>query len=187
MNMKTCGQLTLAAILGLGLVASVIAEKPRDAGSKARGESYNFWVGETALSHARDNARSLYYYGQTQVAVPTAQAQEHVTAVRQNLVTCQKAIGELKKENPDNKDAQTAIAKIEGIHKKVLGHCDQLDKDLSKETAEGVKICACCVNMHTELHAADAEMKSLMKALKIKAPEPLPRHELAAPAAASKP
>lgn len=161
--------LVLAAILSLGLVASAIADKPRDAGSKARGEVYNFWVGDTAQRHASDNARSLYYYGQTQEVVPAAQAQQHVAAVRSNLAICQKAVGELKKENPDNKDALAAIAKIEGIHKNVLGHCDQLDKDLAKDTAEGVKICACCVNMHTELHAADAEMKSLMQALKIEA------------------
>ena len=185
MKTLTCSTLTLAAILSLGLVASATADKPRDAGSKARGEVYNFWVGERAQSHARDNARSLYYYGQTQEVVPSAQAQQHVAAVRQNLATCEKAVGELKKDNPDNKDALAAIAKIEGIHKKVLGHCEQLDKDLAKDTAEGAKICACCVGMHADLDKADAEMKTLMKALKIKAPEHLPKHEHAAPAAAT--
>ena len=185
MKTLTCSTLTLAAILSLGLVASATADKPRDAGSKARGDIYNFWVGERAQSHARDNARSLYYYGQTQEVVPSAQAQQHVAAVRQNLATCEKAVGELKKENPDNKDALVAIAKIEGIHKKVLGHCEQLDKDLAKDNADGAKICACCVGMHAELDAADVEMKHLMKALKIEAPKPLPKHEHAAPAAAT--
>lgn len=178
--------LTLAAILSLGLVASAIADKPREAGSKARGEVYNFWVGDTAQRHASDNARSLYYYGQTQEVVPTPQAKEYVTAVRQNLATCEKAVGVLKKENPDNKDAQAAIAKIGETHKRVLAQCDHLDKELAKDTAEGVKICACCVSMHTDLDKSDAEMKALRKALKIKEPESLPKHEHAAPAAASK-
>ena len=185
MKTMTCSTLTLVAILTLGLVASATAQKPRDAGSKARGDIYNFWVGERAQSHARDNARSLYYYGQTQEVVPSAQAQQHVAAVRQNMATSEKAVGELKKDNPDNKDALAAIAKIEGIHKKVLGHCEQLDKDLAKDNADGVKICACCVGMHAEWDAADVEMKNLMKALKIEAPKPLPKHEPAAPAAAT--
>jgi hypothetical protein len=186
MKTMNCSTLTLVTILSLGLVASAMAaDKPRDAGSKARGDAYNFWVGERAQSHARDNARSLYYYGQTQEVVPTAQAQLHVTAVRENLATCQKTVGELKKENPDNKDALASIAKIEAIHKKVLTQCDHLDKELAKETAEGAKICACCVGMHDDLDQADVEMKNLMKALKIKAPEPLPKHGHAAPAAAT--
>lgn len=185
MKTMTCSTLTLAAILSLGLVASATADKPRDAGSKARGEVYNFWVGDTAQRHAQDSARSLYYYGQTQEVVPAAQAQQHVTAVRENLATCQKSVGELKKENPDNQEALAAIAKIEEIHKKVLTQCDHLDKELAKESAEGAKICACCVGMHADLDKADTEMKTLMKALKIKAPEPLPKHEHAVPAAAT--
>ena len=95
-----------------------------------------------------------------------------MTAVRQNLDTCQKAIGELKKTNPENKEALAAIEKIEVIHKKVLGHCDQMDKQLKDGKGDSTEISACCADMHTDLDAADAEMNKLMKALKIEKLEP---------------
>lgn len=165
--MKTLFQLTLAVVLGFGLVGNTLAQQARDAGSKARGEVMQFWVGKSANSHARDNARSLYYYGQTQQVVPAAPAQQYVQDVRQNLATSQKALGELKKGNPDNKEAQAALAKIAEIHKKVLGHCDMLDKELGKSEAKSATICDCCVDLHADLDAADAEFTKLMKALKI--------------------
>ena len=170
--MKTLSKLSFALIVGLSLASLVLADAPRDAGSKARGEAYNFWVGRSANNHARDNSRSLYYYGQTQPSVSVPQAQEHVTAVRQNLNTCQKAIGELKKSNPENKEALAAIEKIEVIHKKVLGHCEQMDKQFKDGKGDGTVICACCADMHSDLDAADAEMDKLMKSLKIEKLEP---------------
>ncbi len=184
MKIIYCSILSLAALFSLGWVAYAIADAPRDAGSKMRGEDYNFWVGERAQSHAQDNVRSLHYYGQTQEVVPAPQAQEHVTAVRQNLATVEKSVVVLKKANPDNKDVQAAIANIAELHKKVLMQCDNLDKELAKDTAEGVKIRSTCVKMHADLDKANAEMKALMKALKIEAPQPLPPLEPAAPAPA---
>ena len=68
--MKTLSKITLALIIGLSMTSLGLADSPRDAGAKARGEVYNFWVGRSANNHARDNSRSLYYYGQTQQAVP---------------------------------------------------------------------------------------------------------------------
>lgn len=170
--MRTLSKLTLALIVGLSMTSLGLADTPRDAGSKARGEIYNFWVGRSANTHAQDNSRSLYYYGQTQQAVPAPQAQEHVTAVRQNLNTCQQALGELKKSNPENKEAVAAIEKIEVIHKKVLSHCDQMDKQLTDGKGDSTEICACCSEMHSDLDAADTEMDKLMKALKIEKLQP---------------
>ena len=171
--MKTVSKLMCALICGLALVTTVAADHPRDAGSKARGEIYNFWVGESSQRHAQDHARSLHYYGQTQPIVTSAPAQQHVAAVRQNLESCQKAVGELKKSNPENKEVQAAVTKIGQVHAKVLSQCDQLDKTLSKEKCEGMALCNCCVDMCAALDGADVEMGSLMKALKIEKLEPL--------------
>ena len=165
--MKTVSQWMLAAIVGLGLVSYVIADQPRDAGSKARGDVTNFWVPSYSQSHAQDHARSLYYYGQDQQPVAAPVIQEHVTAIRQNLNTCQKGLEELKKANPDNKEAQTSITKIETIHKKVLEHCSMLDKEAKNEKGDSVVVCDCCADMHHELDEAKTEMGKLQKALKI--------------------
>lgn len=175
--MKTVSNLMFALICGVALVSSVAADQPRDAGSKARGEVYNFWVGRSSQRHAQDHTRSLYYYGQTQPIVTSAPAQQHVAAVRKNLESCQKAVAELKKSNSENKDVQTAINKINQVHAKVIAHCDQLDKELGKEKCEGMTLCNCCVDLHTDLKGADVEMESLMKALKIENPEPPIRKE----------
>ena len=171
--MKTVSKLMCALICGLALVTTVAADHPRDAGSKARGEIYNFWVGESSQRHAQDHARSLHYYGQTQPIVTSAPAQQHVSAVRQNLESCQKAVGELKKSNPENKEVQASVTKIGQVHAKVLSQCDQLDKTLSKEKCEGMALCNCCVDMCAALDGADVEMGSLMKALTIEKLEPL--------------
>lgn len=48
-----------------------------------------------------------------------------------------------------------------------MGHCEMLDKELGKEKTDGATICDCCLDMHADLDAADAEMTKLMKALKI--------------------
>ena len=170
--MKTVSKLMFALIGSLALVTTVAADHPRDAGSKARGEIYNFWVGSSSQRHAQDNARSLHYYGQTQPNVTSAPAQRHVSAVRQNLESCQKAIGELKQSNPENKEVQAVITKIGQVHSKVLSQCDQLDKTLSKEKCEGMALCSCCVDMCADLDGADVEMRSLMKALKIENSQP---------------
>lgn len=172
--MKMLTQLSLAVLVGLTLIGNAVAQN--DAGSKARGDVYNFWGSKSRQNHAQDHARSLYFYGQTQQVVgqPQAkpvitpvQAQQHVIGVRENLAASQKGLGELKKSNAENKEALAAIAKIEAIHKKVMGHCEMLDKELGKEKTDGATICDCCLDMHADLDAADAEMTKLMKALKI--------------------
>ncbi len=172
--MKMLTQLSLAVLVGFALVGNAVAQN--DAGSKARGDVYNFWGSQSRQNHAQDHARSLYFYGQTQQVVgqPQAQpvitpvqAQKHVIGVRENLTASQKGLGELKKSNADNKEALAAIAKIEAIHKKVMGHCEMLDKELGKEKTDGATICDCCLDMDADLDAADAEMTKLMKALKI--------------------
>ena len=165
--MKTLTHLMLAVVVGLGFVAQVMADTPRDAGSKARGDVTNFWVPSYSQNHAQDHARSLYSYGQNQQPVAAPVIQEHVTAIRQNLNTCQKGLGELKKANPDNKEAQTSITKLETIHKKVLEHCGMLDKEAKNEKGDSVVVCDCCADIHHELGEAKTEMGKLQKALKI--------------------
>lgn len=169
--MKLLSHRVLALIVTITLSASAVAVPQRDAGSKARGDIYHFWNARSQQSHAQNQVQSLYHYGQTQGVVAAAPAQEHVASVRQGLEASRKSVAELKKSNPDNKDAQAAIARLEEIHKKVLEQCDHVEKELAKGEADSVTICACCVDMHHDLDTASAEMKKLKKALKIEDPK----------------
>lgn len=166
--MKTFLQSAVALTVAMSLSIAVIAAPQRDAGSKARGDIYNFWGARSSHQHAHEQAQGLYHYSRTQDIVPAAPAQEHIAGVRTNLGSSRKALGELKKTNPDNKEALAAIAKIEEIHKKVLAQCEDVEKQLKTDQAESGAVSACCVEMHTELEAASAEMNKLQKALKIR-------------------
>ncbi len=173
MNFHT--PLVSVALLGLLFVNQAVAQ-PRDAASKARGNTYQFWVGQSAQTHARNGARSLYYYGQAPDVVTPAQAQHHVQEVRQGLATSQHALNELKRGNADNPEVLASIAKLEALHKKVLGHCGVVDEHLAKSDVDHAELCECCLDMHADLEAADAEMQRLMKALKIEK-LPIPTRE----------
>ncbi|MDX1967067.1 MAG: hypothetical protein SFV23_07855 [Planctomycetaceae bacterium] len=164
--MKTLSQLALVGLVAFAFGSTALVGQSAYAQSgKASVDVYNFWKTQGWQKNAQHQARSLYYYGQTPQPISPPQAKEHATAVRESIVASQKSLGELKKSNPDNKEAQAAIAKIGEIHAKVLGHCDMLDKSLGKtDTAE---MCACCADIHHDLEGADAEMTKLMKALKI--------------------
>lgn len=157
---KLCSIVCLTALAVTSAGGAAFAQ---GAGAKMQG-NYNFWQAQGWQQHAQSQARSLYFYGQT--AAPTAeQAKEHATAARAAVGSAQKHLAELKKANPDNKDAQAAIAKIEAINKKVLGHCDMCDKAIGKGD---YKECGtCCTNIVHDLHEANAEMKKLQKALEI--------------------
>ena len=52
-------------------------------------------------------------------------------------------------------------------HKKVLGHCEQIDKQFKDGKGDSTENFSCCADMHSDLDAADAEMDKLMKSLKI--------------------
>jgi hypothetical protein len=166
--MKTVSKLMTVLLIYVAIgTAGLAQDRPRDAGSKARGQAYKFWVSRSSNAHARDNARSIFHYGRIEQAVPAAPVQEHLTAVRDNVQKSQKAISELKKDNPENKEALASIARVDAIHKKVLEHCDRMDTQLADGEGDSEEVCACCVDMHRDLSAADAEMEKLMKALKI--------------------
>lgn len=154
---------SIAFVAALVLASGSSAFAQGAAGAKMQG-NYNFWQAMGWQQQAQNQARSLYYYGQT--LAPTAeQAKEHATAARKAVETSQKHLAELKKANPDNKAAQAAIAKIEAIDKKVLGHCDMCDAAVAKGD---YKECGtCCASIVHELHEADDEMKHLQKALDI--------------------
>jgi hypothetical protein len=158
--MKPSVMFCVAAMTVATASQSVFAQ----ADAKAKGNAYNFWQSMGWQQQAHSQARSLYYYGQTQQPTP-AQAKEHATAARQGIEKAQKGLAELKKDNSDNKEAQEAIAKIEQIQKKILGHCDMMDKALAK--ADFVEMCSCCSDIQDQVEAANAEMAKLQKALKI--------------------
>ncbi|MBL8819704.1 MAG: hypothetical protein JNL58_27005 [Planctomyces sp.] len=175
--MKTVSKLMSMLMICVAIgTAGLAQDRPRDSGSKARGQAFKFWVSRSANAHARDNARSIFHYGRIQQAVPAVPVQEHLTAVRDNVQKSQKAISDLKKDNPENKEALASIARVDALHKKVLEHCDRLDAQVADGEGDSEEVCACCVDMHRDLSAADAEMEKLMKALKIEKLE-VPGHE----------
>ncbi len=159
-TMLAIGAMTLAMVGQSGLAQD-------GAAAKAKGTAYNFWQSMGWQQQAHSQARALYYYGQTAQPTP-AQAREHATAARQGAEKAQQGLAQLKKDHSDNKDVQAAIAKIEEIQKKVLGHCDMLDKALAK--GDHVEMCACCADVVHEIEAANAEMSKLQKLLKIENP-----------------
>lgn len=171
----------VATVLGIASMAFAMmgpsASAQATGGAKARGDVYNFWQMQGWQQQTHSQARALYYYGQTAQPTP-AQAKEHATAARQGVVNAQKSLAELKKSNPDNKEASAAITKIEEIQKKVLGHCDMMDKALDK--ADHVEMCSCCADIVNEVDAANVEMTKLMKALKIEKTD-LPKRDAPAP------
>src|SRR6188768_1180513 len=116
---KLCSVVCMAALVVASAGQSAIAQKS-GAAAKFQG-NYNFWQAQGWQQQAQHQSRALYYYGQTENPTP-AQAKEHATAARSAVTSSQKHLAELKKANPDNKEAQAAIAKIESINKKVLRH-----------------------------------------------------------------
>jgi hypothetical protein len=166
----------LSAMLGVAMMALAVMAQVAPAqvtgGAKARGDVYNFWQAQGWQQQAHTQARVLYHYGQTAQPTPE-QAKVHATAARQGVVNAQKSLAELKKSNPDNKEAQAAIVKIEELQKKILGHCDMMDKSLAK--GDHVEMCACCADIANEVDAVNAEFLKLQKALKIDDAKPLKR------------
>ncbi|HET6422408.1 MAG TPA: hypothetical protein VFG20_01915 [Planctomycetaceae bacterium] len=158
--------IAVAVLLGISTQAGLAQQT---GGAKARGDVYNFWQAQGWQQHAHTQARVLYHYGQTETPTPT-QAREHATAARDGVAKAQKSLAELKKANPDNKDAQAAIVKIEELQKKILGHCDMMDKALAK--GDHVEMCACCADILGEVDAVNAEFTKLQKALKIESAAP---------------
>ncbi|MFO1041684.1 MAG: hypothetical protein U0941_07860 [Planctomycetaceae bacterium] len=158
--LKVCTVVCMATLVVASVESSVFAQ---GAGAKMQG-NYNFWQAQGWQQQAQHQSRALYYYGQTEN--PTAeQAKEHAKAARSAVASSQKHLAELKKANPDNKEAQAAITKVESINKKVLGHCDMCDQAIAKGD---YKECgACCAEIVHDLHDADAAMKTLQKALDI--------------------
>ncbi len=167
--MKSILYSVVAVFVALSVSSEALAQ--RDAGSKARGDVYNFWNARSHNSHAHQQAQSLYHYGQTKDVVPSAPAKEHITSVQQGVVASQKSLAELKKNHPDNKEALAAIAKIEEIQKKVLAQCEHVQKELAADTANSEAISACCVELNHDLDSAASELNKLKKALKIEEPK----------------
>ncbi|MDZ4684014.1 MAG: hypothetical protein SH850_02925 [Planctomycetaceae bacterium] len=169
--MKVSTVLSVAAMTLAMFGQSAVAQV--GAANKAKGSTYNFWEAQGWQQQTHAQARALYYYGQTEKPTPE-QAKVHATAARQGVVNAQKSLAELKKANPDNKEAQAAIAKIEEVQKKILGHCDMMDKALAK--GDHVEMCGCCADIVHEVDAVNAEFTKLQKALKIEDPK-LPKRD----------
>jgi hypothetical protein len=164
MNLKLATILTVAAMMLVSAGQSARAQV-----GKALGHDYNFWETMGWQHHAQNQARSLYVYSQTPQPV-AAPATEHVTAARASVVSAKKNLAELKKVQPDNKEAQASIAKIEEIQKTLLAHCDKADKAIAGGKHD--EIAATSADMYHDLDEANAEMAKLQKALKIEKPAP---------------
>jgi hypothetical protein len=108
MNLKLAAILTVAAVMLVSAGQSAHAQA-----GKALGHDYNFWETMGWQHHAQNQARSLYVHSQTPQPAAAA-ATEHVAAARASVVSAKKNLAELKKVQPDNKEAQASIAKIEG-------------------------------------------------------------------------
>jgi len=141
-----------------------------DAGWKVRGTDFNGATASTYQQHAQDYARQLYYQVQIQPAAPKKVLQEQAAAVKKNIEMSSKDLEALKAAHKNDAEVQKLITSILDHQAKALKHCDHLGDCCAKGTDE-VEIAVCCADIDTELEAAKADMKKLLKHLKI---EPLP-------------
>lgn len=158
-------------------VAAGSALGQRDAASKIVGGGYNFYSGSTYNRHARDHARVLNYYGQAAQSIPKEIAQEHSTAVRNNLEASRRSYSQLRKTAPQNKAVQQHLDAIEKHHQAALAMCDKLDAECAKDSADHVTVANCCLDIDKSLRAADQEAAKLHKQLQLEQPAAAPAHQ----------
>jgi hypothetical protein len=165
--MKT-SRLLIAILVVVTSAGMALAQ--RSAASKILGGGYNFYSGSTYSRHAREHAGVLNYYGQAGQPIPREVAREHSMAIRQNIESSRRAYSQLRQAVPDNKAAQQHLDTIEKHHQAALAMCDKLDAACAADSADHTAVCACCLDIHKELKAADQAAAKLHKELKLDEP-----------------
>jgi len=161
--------LLMLCAAGMLFVASPAISAPRDAGSKIRGDAYQFDSGSTYTGHAYDHARVLSDYSAGGQPVPKAVVKEHADAIRHNVTASKKAIAGLSDDA--KKEAAKSLAIIDKAHAKALEACNMLDECCAKGDGDSTVVMKCCATATDELKAAQAEQEKLAKQLKLeKAP-----------------
>lgn len=118
-------------------------------------------------NHARDYSRMLYYYGNSQAGLKPTQAQQYVGEIKKNLDLCNKELQNLQAANPNDARVKESVSKIEQRHAKVVDHCNVIAAESAKGKADTITICDCCVDIDSELKAAQPETDALLKHLKL--------------------
>ncbi len=118
-------------------------------------------------NHARDYSHMLYYYGNSQAGLKPAQAQQYVGEIKKNVDLCNKELKTLQAAHANDAQVKQSIAKIEQHHAKVVEHCDMIHAEGEKANVANVAICDGCVDIDTELKAAQKETEALLKHLKV--------------------
>lgn len=162
--MRVLSFLVMAALSGaLMLETNAVADPPRDAGAKLRGESYSGQQLRTYQNHARDYSRLLFYSGKTASGPQTAEAQQQVQAIQNNVKLADQALDKIQAAHADDAAVKQVVAKIKQRHAQVAKHCEMLDTECRKESLNGEKICDCCLDIEQELDAAAKETAALLK------------------------
>ena len=158
-------QFSLPALALVFLATSAVEaqQRPRDAGSKARGEVNSFWVGSTRQRHAYDHARVMNQVVRGAPAVEREIVQGHANAMRAHSQAAMKEFTALK----GNKAIADSLEKLQKHHQQVIAMCDMLDECCKKPEAEGTVVMDCCKNAMKELAAAEKEAEKIRETLKI--------------------
>jgi hypothetical protein len=159
-------------VLGL-LIGASTASAQRDAGSKIRGDMYNFDSGGAYQSHAYDHAQILNQYSETGQPVPKAVIQEQTQAIRTNVEGARRAYSNLSDATKNDTAAAKHLAEIESHHAKALKTCDMLDAQCAKAEGDSATVCACCADVQKELKAAESAHDKLTKHLNMDKPAPV--------------
>lgn len=170
--MKTLIHVVGCVAFVFSMITVSVATDPaiHDAGWKVRGTDFNGATASTYQQHAQDYARQLYYQAQIQPACPKQVLQDQAAAVKKNIEMSSKDLEALKAAHKNDAEVQKLITSILDHHAKSLKHTKHLEECCANDAGE-VETAKCCAEIDTELEAAKADMKKLLKHLKI---EPLP-------------
>lgn len=124
-------------------------------------------------SHARDYSQMLYYQGTSPAGLKPAQAQQYVGEIKKNVELSTKELKAIQAAHPSDKYVKETVAKIEQHQAKALEHCDMINGECQKSKVDSIKVCDCCVDVDSELKAAQTETEALLKYLKMDNPPAL--------------
>lgn len=139
----------------------------RSAGSKITGSAYEYPYFYQSAGAYQDSAyqhahllRESVSYGEP---VPRTIAQEHTTAIRQNVQAAGKKYAAIRKLAGDHKQVKQHLDAIDAHHKAVLEHADKIDAHVAGGTGDAAAVEASSHAAAESLKNAQAEHEKLMQ------------------------
>lgn len=173
--------LAAAGLLSVLAVSPVCGQTPPNAALQARakmmhqrsgtiGQGYRPRTAIVYQQTARINAQALNQYGKTCPDVSTATAKEHLSEIQRNVAAAQAEVKKLGEEIRSDAALKPHVESMEKHYANAMEQCRMMEKTVTKDGVETVKMCECCQNIDKELQAAQKEHRAMLKKLGIEAP-----------------